>query len=48
MFLAHKISIRIWIYEVSYELEDWSNDCWKCSYAITEINDFLTYIQIEN
>ncbi len=29
------------IYEGSYDTEDWSNDCWKFSFAITEMNYIL-------
>ncbi len=36
------------ISEGSCDTEDWSNDCWKFKFAITEINDILKYIQIEN
>ncbi len=36
------------ISEVSYNVEDWSNGCWKFCYAITEINYILKYIKIEN
>ncbi len=28
--------------------EDWSNGCWKFSFAITEINYILKYIKTEN
>ncbi len=31
----------------SYNPEDWSNDCWKCSFAMTEINYIWKYIKIE-
>ncbi len=36
------------ISEVSYNVEDWSNGCWKFCYAIAEINYILKYIKIEN
>ncbi len=29
------------------DAEDWSNGCWKFSFAITRINHILKYIQIE-
>ncbi len=35
------------ISERSNDTEDWSNDCWKFNFAITEINNILKYIQIE-
>ncbi len=35
------------ISEGSCDTEDWSNGCWKFSFAITEINYILKYIKIE-
>ncbi len=34
------------IHEWSCDTEDWSNGCWKFSFAITGINYILKYIQI--
>ncbi len=36
------------ISEGSCDTEDWSNGCWKFSFAITEINSILKYIKMEN
>ncbi len=36
------------ISEVSCDTKDWSNDCWKFSFAITEINYVLIYTEIES
>ncbi len=36
------------ISERSRDTEDWSNDCWKFSFAITGIKYILKYIKIEN
>ncbi len=36
------------ISEGSYDTKDWSNGCWKISFAITGINHILKYSQIEN
>ncbi len=35
------------ISEGSCDSEDWSNGCWKFSFAITEINYILKYVKIE-
>ncbi len=35
------------ISEGSCDTKDWSNGCWKFSYAITVINYFLIYIKIK-
>ncbi len=36
------------VFEGSCDTEDWSNGCWKFSFAITKINDILKYIQIKD
>ncbi len=36
------------ISEGSCDTEDQSNDCWKFSFDITDINNIFKYIQIEN
>ncbi len=36
------------ISEGSCDTKDGSNDCWKFSFAITEINYVLIYIEIES
>ncbi len=36
------------ISEGSRDSDDWSNSRWKFSFANTEINDILKYIQIGN
>ncbi len=36
------------ISEGSCDIDDWSNVCWKFSFALTEVNYILLYIQIEN
>ncbi len=36
------------ISEGSYETDDWSDGCWKFSFAITEKKSILKYIKIEN
>ncbi len=42
-------SQHMWmISEESCDTEDWSNECWKFSFAMTEINDSLKYSNIEN
>ncbi len=35
------------ISEGSCDTEDWSNDCWKFSFAITRINYILKYTEME-
>ncbi len=45
MFLKHQISM---IFEGSCDIEDWSNGCWKLSFAMTWIQYILKYIKIEN
>ncbi len=35
------------ISEGSQDTENWSDDCWKFSFAITEINNILRNIKIE-
>ncbi len=42
-FLSTKSNISEW----SCDTEDQSNDCWKFSFAITEINYILKYIKTE-
>ncbi len=39
MFLEHQISL------LECDTEDWSNGCWKFSFAITGINYILRYIK---
>jgi len=41
MFLEHQIIIT----EEYCDTEDWSNGCWKLSFAITKINYILKYIR---
>ncbi len=36
------------IFEALYDTENWSNGYWKFSSAITEINNILQYIKVEN
>ncbi len=36
------------ISEGSCDTEDWSNGCWKFSFAITGINYILKDVQVEN
>ncbi len=43
MFLEQQIGIL----EGSCDTEDWSNGCWKISFAITGINYILKYIKME-
>ncbi len=42
------LSTKISMSEGSCDTEDWSNGCWKFSFAITGLNYILKYIKIEN
>ncbi len=49
--LSAKSEIRIrirMISEGSCDIEDWSNSCWKFSFAITGKNYILKYSKTEN
>ncbi len=46
MFLEQQISILEWF--LKDHVTDWSNGCWKFSFAVTGINYIWKYIQTEN